>query len=177
MANTMTLVSTVTVGAGGAASIDFTSIPQTGTDLVVMCSLRASGVGTNLTFNNDNGANYSKRRLQGSGSTVSSNSASAQAYVNFIGQDATTYVANTFGNAAIYIPNYTSSTNKSVSIDGVTEDNATAAWMGLDAGLWSGTNAITSLKLASSNLDNFAQYSTASLYIIDKSGATGATVA
>jgi hypothetical protein len=35
---TMTALSTVTVGAGGAATIDFTSIPQTYTDLIVKIS-------------------------------------------------------------------------------------------------------------------------------------------
>ena len=35
MANTYVAIATVTVGSGGAASIDFTSIPATYTDLVV----------------------------------------------------------------------------------------------------------------------------------------------
>ena len=41
MAVTHNLISTITVGSGGAASIDFTSIPQTYTDLLVKISLRA----------------------------------------------------------------------------------------------------------------------------------------
>ena len=40
MADTYTLISSVTVGAGGASSIDFTSIPATYTDLLVKFSLR-----------------------------------------------------------------------------------------------------------------------------------------
>jgi len=39
---TMTHISTVQVGAGGAASINFTSIPQTGTDLALVMSGRLS---------------------------------------------------------------------------------------------------------------------------------------
>jgi hypothetical protein len=40
MANTFTLIASSTVGSGGAASIDFTSISSTYTDLVVKLSLR-----------------------------------------------------------------------------------------------------------------------------------------
>ena len=60
---TMTLVSTVTVGAGGAANIQWTSIPNTATDLYITVSARQL-VGTGAThvyaqFNNDsNAGNY-----------------------------------------------------------------------------------------------------------------------
>jgi hypothetical protein len=57
-----------------------------------------------------------------------------------------TATANTFGNTEFYIPNYTSSNYKSFSVDGVTENNATAAFA-LYAGLWSNTAAITSFRL------------------------------
>ena len=42
MATTYTLISSVTVGSGGAASIEFTSIPSTYTDLVLKLSARSS---------------------------------------------------------------------------------------------------------------------------------------
>ena len=42
MAKVFKALSTVTVGAGGAASIDFTSIPSTYTDLQILCSLKTS---------------------------------------------------------------------------------------------------------------------------------------
>jgi hypothetical protein len=55
MAITYTLISSVTVGAGGAASMSFTSIPSTYTDLVVFCSGRAANsftsAGLLLKFN------------------------------------------------------------------------------------------------------------------------------
>ena len=39
--NTFTLIASSTVGAGGASSIDFTSIPSTFTDLCLEASLRS----------------------------------------------------------------------------------------------------------------------------------------
>jgi len=67
------------------------------------------------------------------------------------------------GSVGIYIPNYTSSNAKSASIDGVSENNATASYQTIDAFLWNDTSAITSITLTLSG-GNFAQYSSASLY-------------
>jgi hypothetical protein len=170
----MTLVSTVTVGAGGAASIDFTGIPQTGTDLVVVLSGRLSGGSfsdaAQMQFNSDTATNYSSRDLRGDGSGATSANISALNRI-MIQVAADTATSNTFGNAQVYITNYTSSVAKSVSVDNVTENNATAARADIRAARWSGTAAITSLKINGS----FMQYSTASLYKITK-GSGGATV-
>jgi len=120
----MTLVSTVTVGSGGAASIDFTSIPQTGTDLLLICSFRENTAGVNSAWRlNLNGVstNHTFRQLFGTGSSVASYSGS---YNKLITTDATGTTSNTFSNNSIYIPNYAGSTNKSYSIDSVIENNA-----------------------------------------------------
>jgi len=73
-----------------------------------------------------------------------------------------TYTANTFASAEIYIPNYTSSNYKSLSVDFVGENNATTSYQYFTAGLFSNTSAITSLVI--DGTDNFVQYSTATLY-------------
>jgi hypothetical protein len=169
---TMTLVSTVTVGAGGAASIEWTGIPATGTDLLVVVSARHNNAtygDTNITFNSS-GTGYSARLLYAD--AINGGAKSTTGIYGFT--TPSDYTANTFGNLQIYVPNYAGSTNKSFSVDSVTENNATGAWSGIHAGLWSNTAAITSLKVAPySGL--FVQYSTASLYTITK-GSGGATV-
>jgi hypothetical protein len=163
----MTLVSTVTVGSGGAASIEFTSIPVTGKDLLVVLSGRLSTTNGNVnaTINNST-TGYSSRYLRGSGSAVVSASASAQAA--FFTEQAlpgTGETANTFSNNSFYFPNYASSTTKFFSVDTVTENNATEAYQVIQTGAWSGTDAISSIKLAAPS-GTLIQYSTASLYII-----------
>ena len=171
MATTYEAIATVTVGSGGAASIDFTSIPATFTDLVVLMSCRRSlstGTGQmSLTFNGSS-SGYSSRMLEGTGSSAGSNSYSG---VNMrIGQaEPSNFTANTFMNTQIYIPNYASSNNKSVSSDSVSENNATEAYAAMFAGLWSNTAAITSISLFPADINNWAQYSTATLYGIKKS--------
>lgn len=169
---TMTLISTTTVGAGGAAAIEFTGIAATATDLLLVLSERHSVDGnTQLTFNGSS-SGYSMIRLSGTGASANSNNYSG-VFIYMEGQD-NSYTASTFGNASIYIPNYAGSTNKSVSWDSVTENNATTADEQMIAGLWSNTAAITQVTLTCGG-GSFVQNSTASLYTITK-GSGGASV-
>jgi hypothetical protein len=163
MATTYTLISSVTVGAGGAANMEFTGIPSTYTDLVVKITGRSSGSDTSieLSFNN-NTSNRTTIYLFGNGSSASSSNSANMFITSSIVPSTST--ASTFSNAELYIPNYAGSNNKSSSVDGVSENNATASNMALTANLWSDTAAITSIKLTPAGGGNFVQYSTAYLY-------------
>lgn len=167
MANTFELISSVTVGSGGAASIDFTSIPATYTDLCLKLSIRSNVAGSNETagirFNNDSGANYGYKRLYATGSAAGSDSpGSNYIWGGYVDWDGAT--ANTFGNAESYIPNYAGSTYKSVSSDGVSENNSSTAYMSLHANIWNSTSAINAIKILPINGTLWNQYSTAYLY-------------
>jgi len=170
MANTYTAIATVTVGSGGAANIEFTSIPATYTDLLVKVSARSTSANTFenyiLTFNGSSQTGMSGRHLYGTGSAAGSGSySSGDGSIFSVPANVT---ASTFGNAEIYIPNYTSSNNKSVSTDNVSENNATAGQQNLQASLWANSAAITSIRFALSG-GNYAEYSTATLYGIKNS--------
>jgi hypothetical protein len=166
MANTYTLIQAVTVGSGGVASIDFTSIPATYTDLLVKLSGRSSRSAADLeefllTFNN-NTSSYSEKWLRSAGTSVSSSSFSGSS-IQQLGQPGAGATANTFGNWEFYIPNYAGSNYKSLSLDGVTENNASNAYLYIHAGLWSNTAAITSIKLSAGSY-LAVEHSTAYLY-------------
>lgn len=170
MPNTFVKIQTVTVGAGGAANIEFTSIPQTYTDLKVVMSLRsnvASGFDNAKISFNSSTVGFSYRRLFGSGSAASSDSGSNN--TNTIIVNGATSTSSVFNNAELYIPNYKSSNNKSYSIDAVSETNATTAYTYLATGLWSNTAAITSLTLTPQDGTVFVEYTTATLYGIKSS--------
>lgn len=177
----MTLVSTVTVGAGGAASIDFTSIPQTGTDLLLIFSLRSALAATldDLRIEiNGLTSGYFDRSLKGNGSAASSSSDGAGGGYWYIeeGIVGSTATSNTFSNGSLCLTNYSSSTAKSGSIDNVSENNATGSKQTIQALRNTTTNPITSIKIRSVySSTNILQYSTASLYTITK-GSGGATV-
>lgn len=168
MPNTMTLINSVTVGAGGAASISFSSIPSTYTDLCLVISARVtrsvSASTIVLTFNGSS-TGYSQKNLAGNGSSVSSSGSGSQTNLTYMEVPAANATANTFGNHTIYIPNYAGSANKSVSFDTVSENNGTTAYANLNAGLWSNSAAISSMSLTEPNGgSNFVEHSTAYLY-------------
>jgi hypothetical protein len=168
MANTFVKIATVTVGSGGAASMAFTSIPSTYTDLCVKISARTNRASLADAINaalNGSSANFTYKLLEGDG--VSAYSASGT--TGLVGvATAATATASTFGSAEFYVPNYAGSTNKSISVDSVIETNAVTAYADLNALLWSNTAAITSITLTPA-FGSFVQYSTATLYGISKS--------
>lgn len=166
----MTLVSTVTVGAGGAASIEFTNIPQTGKDLLILVSGRNSGAnGLYLTLNGDTTASrYTYRMVYGTGTVIGATSGTnTTGQGGYIGEsNRNSYTANTFDNSSIYIANYASSITKSISVESVAENNANAADQEINALSYNQTTAITSALVRYLSPDTFVQHSTASLYII-----------
>ena len=167
MANTFTKIATVTVGSGGASSIEFTSISSSYTDLNLLVSGRTTESTSYGYFTLDfNGAgSFSYKRLLGYSTGVNSSTGSP-----FVSNN--TPVTGAFGNASIYIPNYSRSSQKSFSIDTITEANSGAsesALAALLAGLWSDSSAITYIKLTPWSSQTFLQYTTATLYGIKNS--------
>jgi hypothetical protein len=166
MAN-MIPISTITVGSGGASTIELSNIPQIYTDLVLLTSLRNDSTDADaiVTFNTAGGT-YAARRLLGlgSGSPISGTQSQTAIRLNVVGQ-----TANTFASGNMYIANYTSSNAKSFYTDSVSENNSPDAVAMLSTNLWSGTSPIVSITLSIGIVGNkFAQYSSATLYGIRK---------
>jgi len=164
----MKLIQTTTVGTATTA-IEFTSIPQDGTDLMLFLSGRAAATGDNLDAIirfNDVTTGYNCKILQGAGTSISSQSTSNGRIATLPAASAT---ANTFSSTRIDIPNYTSSRNKSYSADNATERNTTSlAYLEITAGLWSNTSAITKISFLIPTSVNFEVGSIISLYKITK---------
>lgn len=168
MANTYTLIEAKTL-ASAVASVTFSSIPATYTDILLRVSARNSTTSTGIQIEfNASATGYTNRRLYGDGSSAASDTPGLS-YISNTMIDDSSYTANTFGNGDIYIPNYTSSNNKSVSVDGVTENNASGALSMFTAGLWSNSAAITAVKLTAEASGNFVSGSTFYLYGIKNS--------
>lgn len=164
-----TLISSSTVGVGGAASITFSSIPGTYTDLTLVLSARATSTTASMTIAfNGSSTSFSGRYLQGTGAAASSTTSTT-----LIGNSSvSTDTANTFGNLQLMIPNYAGAANKNFSVEVVSENNGATAFEQAFTSVWANTAAITSITL---NLANFAQNTTAYLYGTLK-GSGGATV-
>lgn len=155
-------IASVEVGSAGASSINFASIPQGYTDLCLKLSGRGSRAAVfdyyQIKFNTST-TSFSGRYLFANGSTAASGTET-----NYAGTvSSATATASTFGNTEIYIPNYAGSTNKSYSVDSVTENNATTSEMAFYAGLWSNTSAINQVTIIAAN-GNLVANSTFTLY-------------
>jgi len=172
---------TVIVGSGGSTTISFTSIPSSYTDLVVVTSIRSSVTGSagagyqerlNILFNGAT-TNYSERWMQAeAGTTVNTGTAyfNTSGTVGLAGTAVPSdWTSNTFNNNQIYIPNYSSASIKTYSIDGVAENNSAYGSLMMATGSWNDTAAISSISLSLRSSPNMVQYSSASLYGIKKS--------
>lgn len=171
----MTLISTATVGAGGAANIVFSSIPQTFTDLYLVISSRSSAADSVgfIRFNGLN-ANLNSRFMLGVPPSAIASQDGSNIYFS---NTRTENDANAFSNAGIYLANYAGSTHKTVTTEGANNTISNGAiTMHLVAGLWANTAAITQITLVTASGNNFVQHTSASLYGITR-GTGGATIA
>lgn len=151
MANTYTLINSTTLSTT-AASVTFSAIPATYSDLMISFSVRATDASDWLivVFNNITTTTTSETWLRGNGSTASS---ARQANTNYFGGNGNDLLinlsgstSNTFTSGEIYIPSYTVSQNKPVNFYLTTENNSTAADITALAGLWRNTAAISEIK-------------------------------
>jgi len=135
------------------ATVTFSSIPQTYTDLVLFASAM-SNVSTSLAGNYNiefNGvtSSYSGRRLYADpgGTQTPYSDTGTPKWGGFVpGSGAAADVPN---SCFIYIANYSSNTQyKAWSVDVVVETNTTSGYLGLGANLWSNTNPITSIAIS-----------------------------
>jgi len=165
-------IATVTVGAGGASSIDFTSISSSYKHLQIRyisrCSRTDVGDSLGIQFNGDTGSNYTRHYIDGNNSVVYFGASTSQTLSNSGYQAAANTAANCFGAGVIDILDYASS-NKAKTIRvlaGVEDNTASAGNIAYRSGLWYATPAaITSIKLlATSGTQNFVQYSSFALY-------------
>ena len=153
-------IASTTVGAGGASTITFSSIPATYTHL----QIRAIGIGTGfafsyLHFNTDYASNYSYHQLSGDGATASAaGGANTSLIYTLQGASSSTFPAA----GVIDILDY-ANTNKYKTIRLLSgyDKNGTGE-MYFRSGAWRSTSAVTTIEISSST--SFAQYSSFALY-------------
>ena len=147
--------------SSGATSVTFSSISQSYTDLVLVCSAQGTNATDTLTlvFNGDTANNYSVTRLSGDGS-----SAGSQRYSNQPSMAIADYMPNStyFFPVIAQIQNYSSgSVYKSV----LSRTNAADNWVAAIVGMWRSTTAITSISVREAGgIVNLKAGSTFTLY-------------
>jgi len=160
MAKTYEPIAT-TNGTGSSATISFTSIPGTYTDLVMVFDGAASSGGTgglDFIINGvTSGTLYSYTRLQGNGSAASSARVSSQNSGGF------GYISSSNRSMSILnIMNYSNATTNKTAIARSLTHDASDGRVGAYVTLYRSTSAVTQLDITATQ--NFTTASTFTLY-------------
>jgi hypothetical protein len=157
MPSTYNLIASNTLGAS-AASVTFSSIPATYTDLLIVYSIRGDAAyETNnadalaMRINGSSSAEYAVRAVRGQSSNADSlarTTGNADAFVRtYGGVVSNSFTANTFSSGQVYIPNYRLSPNKAISTCTVVPNNSAITYViAANAQLWQNTSVINSLE-------------------------------
>jgi hypothetical protein len=155
-------LATQTVGAGGAASVTFSSILSTFTHLQIRGILYTSNNYCALTINSDTGTNYASHDMHGDGTNAATNAYTSRANIPLL-PNSSSATANIFDVSIIDILDYTN-TNKYETVRALSGyDTNGAGVIYMTSGLWMNTAVITTITLANS-VGNLAQYSSFALY-------------
>jgi hypothetical protein len=175
MPATYQLISSNTLSSS-AASVTFSSIPATFTDLVVRITARSDrtanssnlGIRLNAATTNYSDTNLIKTQ---SGTAASNRQVIGDLTYQYLGVvPAASATSSTFGSAEFYLPSYTASQNKPASTFSVFENNDTnVSEINAQANLYSSTTAITSIEIRESTSGNFVSGSSFFLYGIKNS--------
>ena len=159
MAKTYEPISTQTLGTA-TATVTFSSIPQTYTDLVLVSTNATSPSGYlfSVRVNGDTASNYSATRLHGNG-TAASSAREANYTFGFAGSVYSS--TDPSGNAIVNFMNYSNTTTYKTFLMRTNVANANTS---LSASLWRNTAAITSISLGVEFTQNFVVGSTFTLY-------------
>lgn len=157
-------IATTTVGAGGAATVTFSSIPSTYTHLQIRAICTDAGNNSvKINFNSDTASNYAFHFLQGNGATTSAGGGANNSF-GVIGAASQGFPssATIFGALICDILDY-ANTNKFKTIRTLNGYDANGSGtVEFTSSLWRSTSAISSIILDMNN--NFAQYSHFALY-------------
>jgi len=162
-------IATVTVGAGGTASVSFTSIPSTFAHLQIRALSRSdrastAGDGMIVRFNSDSGSNYAYHYLQGDGASATAGADTSQTSMIIPRSGSANQTAGIFGVTVLDLLDYTN-TNKYKTIRTLGGNDANGSGIvALFSGLWQNTNAVTSITIDQQNGSNFQEYSHFALY-------------
>lgn len=161
-------ISTVSVGAGGASSITFSSIPSTYQHLQIRFQMRSTTVNTQsvayMQFNSDTGANYSYHELTGQGTTAGAGAGTSVTGPRIAIYPAASSSASMFGVGVLDILDY-KDTNKYKtyrSLNG--NDQNGSGYVILFSGNWRNTAAVSTITIGDNSGGNFVQYTHAALY-------------
>lgn len=169
--STYTPIASVTLSSA-QSSVTFSGIPQTYTDLIVVCNFGTTSVSPSpslvFQFNGDTGTNYSMTNLRGNGTTTGSSRQTSATSMNFIYFDGSTIVETVFAN----IMNYSNTTTFKTVLGRGNSVSNTASGTQASVGLWRSTSAINSITVLLDTATTFLAGTTFNLYGVANASIT-----
>lgn len=169
--NSFKSIATVTVGSGGQANVEFTSIPSTYTHLqirgVARTNRSAGSTDTVLVrFNGETGNNYTIHDIYGNASSANVEGGGNQGYIKGFQVGSTGDASGIFGAGVIDILDYTNTNKLRVArILGGVHTGGGNANIQLSSGMrTNSTTALTSVLLYPASGTAFEQHTTFALY-------------
>jgi hypothetical protein len=169
MADTYTKLDSISVGSGGAASLTFSNIAQTYTDLLIKISSRDALGSTNVydiltvTINGTTNGTMSKT-FYGTGSGTANSDQTPQ-NAGWLGYNqANGGTANIFDNQEFYFGNYGSCSEYKTCYFLQATENSAGAIQTYGFACAANPDPITSISFTSANAVNFLQNTTVTLY-------------
>jgi hypothetical protein len=156
MTATYEKIATQTLGSN-TASITFSSISGSYTDLIAICEVKGNDSNFRLRINSDSGSNYSATAIYGAGSSVGSTRVSNQTYLK---PNGSVYMGNMSGFpnnrmiATWQFMNYSNTTTYKTILRRA--DNAVIGGTDASVGLWRSNSAITAIEFSGDNGDLYA---------------------
>jgi len=165
MAQTYEPIATYTAGAGGVTSFEFTSIPQTYTDLRIVHSMRLKSGNANVynafNYNNNTSSNLGYIRWYQAGGSAMQTGVNSTDFQ----PAAATLTSTTIPVVTIVdIFGYSDTSIKKTSIYTVNQNTGASGWYITHPCSYGSNTAITSIQITDAFAGGFAQYSTATLY-------------
>lgn len=160
-------IQTVTVGAGGSASITFSSIPSTYSHLQIRVNARCAGAFTGTTavratYNSDTTlTNYWTHYVRGNGAAAAAASNNGPNYTFMIGDNNNT--ANAFSGAVVDILDYANTSKNTTTRALSGGDFNGSGEIYLSSVSWNNTAAVNNIVITAYD-GNMMQYSSFALY-------------
>lgn len=144
-------------GTGSSATVTFSSIPGTYTDIVLVANpVFTTASNLNIRINGDTGSNYSDTYIYGDGSSATSARDTTQTIMYWSGTSVGVTSANRDNGIAHFMNYANTTTNKTVLL----RYNQPSQILSQGVGLYRSTSAITSISVIASagNLDTASTF-------------------
>jgi hypothetical protein len=163
-------IATITLNAQNVTTFQFTSIPQTYNDLMMVVSARNTTTSTTISqiipqFNNDGATTYSYTVLRGTGSGAVGSFRSSNANFTYGGSTSSgTSALGIFGSIVFHILDYKNTTKFKTLLERSAIDLNGSGEVDLAISTWRNTAAINTISIGQSFGTVYAPGSTATLY-------------